>query len=200
MFELPVVAVTGGISLVLNIITMHSLPVQEARSLKSRCGLGWGLVSSGSSEGEPTACLSPSCWWPPGTLGVPRLAAASSQPLSPSSPGLSLPSPFLSLTRTPVTGFRVTLAQVDLFGKIRCFLIFGYTGPSLLCRDFSRVAGSRAFELQGAGLTLELQEQGLLSSCREQGFSLQRLLLPQSAGSRCAGFSSCGHRLRRSAA
>ena len=126
---------------------MHSLPVQEARSLKSRCGLGWGPVSSGSSEGEPTACLSPGCWWPPGTLGVPWLAAASSQPLSPSSPGLSLSSPFLSLTRTPVTGFRVTLAQVDLFGKIRCFLIFGYTGPSLLCRDFSRVAGSRAYSL-----------------------------------------------------
>ena len=92
-------------------------------------------------------CLCPGCWWPPGTLGIPWLAAASFQPLSPSSPRLSLSSPFLSLRRTPVIAFRVTLAQVDLFRKIMYLFIFGYTGPLLLCMDFSLVSGSRGYSL-----------------------------------------------------
>lgn len=82
MFEFPVVA----LNLVLNTIAIYSLTVQEARSLKPRCGLEWGMLSSGGSDGESTPCLSPGCWWPPVTLGIPWLAAASFQPLSPSSP------------------------------------------------------------------------------------------------------------------
>lgn len=52
--------------------------------------------------------------------------------------------------RTPVIGFRVTLAQVDLFRKIMYLFIFGYTGPSLLCVDFSRVVGSGGYFLLAA--------------------------------------------------
>lgn len=48
MFELPVAA----LNLVLNTITMYSLTVQEVRSLKPRCGLEWGMVSSGGSDRE----------------------------------------------------------------------------------------------------------------------------------------------------